>query len=343
MKVNFFYGVAICSLFSITTIQGQVNYESNSIDPDNTSSVLGIDNDVNSAYYATAFGRKNVISSSYATASGLGNEIKGAYSYAFGLSNKIEKPFSFAAGRYTIASGINSFVFGKGSTANHELINSNDYSFMVGFEKDEPGFFVSRNNSGPIVGVATEHPQARLDVRLGDRQEVRIQSDVPNTYGSISFRHSSGNENWRIRAFSNFGGGYGNTLAISSGNKGNLWIVSEKTLIGDYFNFDACTDCNDYELFVRRGIRTEKIKVDIASGVWADYVFEEDYKLASLNEVEDFIVNNGHLPNMPSAEKIEKEGLNLGEMDVKLLEKIEELTLYVIALKKEINELKTQE
>lgn len=100
-------------------------------------------------------------------------------------------------------------------------------------------------------------------------------------------------------------------------------------------NFQNCTDCADYRLFVKDGIKTEKIKVDIASANgWADYVFKKDYELATLEEVEKHIVEKGHLFNIPSADEVVKNGINLGEMDSKLLSEIEELTLYSIDLNK---------
>jgi hypothetical protein len=112
----------------------------------------------------------------------------------------------------------------------------------------------------------------------------------------------------------------------------------------------ACGDCSEYRMFVKDGIRTEKVKVDVATANgWADYVFKKDYRLRTLEEVEKHIAEKGHLPNIPSATEVEKNGINLGEMDVKLLEKIEELTLYSIEQNKqlqnqseEIRELKKQ-
>ena len=98
-----------------------------------------------------------------------------------------------------------------------------------------------------------------------------------------------------------------------------------------------------YKLYVQEGILTEKIKVALASSAaWADYVFANDYKLKPLTEVELFIKANKHLPNMPSAVELEKDGLDLGQMQAKQMEKIEELTLYLIEMKKEIDVLKQQ-
>ncbi|MCA6069359.1 hypothetical protein JI747_019505 [Chryseobacterium sp. RG1] len=100
-----------------------------------------------------------------------------------------------------------------------------------------------------------------------------------------------------------------------------------------------CSTCNDYRLFVREGIKTEKIKVDIAaSNGWADYVFKKDYKLMPLKEVEHFINNNGHLPEVPTTEEAIKNGIELKEMNILLLKKIEELTLYSIQQQKNIEE-----
>jgi len=73
---------------------------------------------------------------------------------------------------------------------------------------------------------------------------------------------------------------------------------------------------------------------------WPDYVFDNKYKLQSLDEVEKFIQQNNRLPGIPSAITLESGGLNIGEMQKLQMEKIEELTLYIIGLKKEIEQLK---
>lgn len=77
-----------------------------------------------------------------------------------------------------------------------------------------------------------------------------------------------------------------------------------------------------------------------ANGQTADHVFEEDYNLRSLNEIETFIKTNKHLPDVPSAKEMEEQGVNLAEMNKLLLQKLEELTLYVIQQQKEIEQLK---
>ena len=94
-----------------------------------------------------------------------------------------------------------------------------------------------------------------------------------------------------------------------------------------------------YKLAVNGKILAKEIKVETG---WADYVFQEDYDLPTLKEVEQHIKENGHLPNIPSSEEVAENGIQLGEMNKLLLEKIEELTLYVIQQQKEINELKSK-
>jgi hypothetical protein len=85
-------------------------------------------------------------------------------------------------------------------------------------------------------------------------------------------------------------------------------------------------------------LRSREIIVDAEN--WPDYVFDADYSLMPLNEIEAFINENGHLPKMPSAQSIQDSGLDLGEMNRLLLEKIEELTLHLIQQQKEIDALK---
>jgi len=105
----------------------------------------------------------------------------------------------------------------------------------------------------------------------------------------------------------------------------------------------SCTDCNNYKLFVKDGIKTEKVKVEIAgTSGWADYVFAKDYKLPTLAEVESYIAQKGHLINVPSADDVKKNGIELGEMAKIQQEKIEELTLYIIQQNK-INEKQAKE
>ena len=106
----------------------------------------------------------------------------------------------------------------------------------------------------------------------------------------------------------------------------------------------------DELLTVKGTIHTQEVQVDLKGAVAPDYVFEKyftgnsealpSYEFPTLEQIENFIKENHHLPKIPSAKEMEKEGMALKEMNLLLLEKIEELTLHVIRLQKEIDELK---
>jgi hypothetical protein len=87
------------------------------------------------------------------------------------------------------------------------------------------------------------------------------------------------------------------------------------------------------------GILTDSIHVALV-GNWADHVLEPDYKLKTLSELKNYITINKHLPGIPSAKEVLDNGINLANMDAKLLEKIEELHLYILEQQKEIDELR---
>ncbi|MDN5215683.1 hypothetical protein QQ020_26635 [Fulvivirgaceae bacterium BMA12] len=91
-----------------------------------------------------------------------------------------------------------------------------------------------------------------------------------------------------------------------------------------------------YKLAVNGKIRAKEVKIETG---WSDFVFEDDYELPTLAEVESFIKANKHLPEIPSAKEVAENGVNVGEMESKLLQKIEELTLYIIEQEKRIKKL----
>ncbi|WP_316834532.1 hypothetical protein [Pedobacter nutrimenti] len=97
------------------------------------------------------------------------------------------------------------------------------------------------------------------------------------------------------------------------------------------------TSPGDYDLAVNGKIRTKEVRVETAN--WADYVFKKDYELPTLEQTEKHIKEKGHLPGIPSEAEVKAEGIEVGDMNAKLLKKIEELTLYLIELKKQNNQL----
>jgi hypothetical protein len=116
-----------------------------------------------------------------------------------------------------------------------------------------------------------------------------------------------------------------------------------KAFIGKFTNvsINGANTSNSYKLAVNSGILCEELKVmaDVPS---SDFVFEANYNLKPLSEVEAFVTENKHLPDVPSAKEFKENGYKVGEMDNLLLQKIEELTLYIIDLQKQIEELKQE-
>ncbi|MGB3076463.1 MAG: hypothetical protein WBB36_14135, partial [Chitinophagales bacterium] len=93
-------------------------------------------------------------------------------------------------------------------------------------------------------------------------------------------------------------------------------------------------DTKGYKLGVDGGIICEELKVKNSTN-WPDYVFEKDYQLKDIDEMQSFIKCNNHLPGIPSAAEMNEKGIDVGEMQKMLLQKVEELSLYVISLKEQ--------
>jgi hypothetical protein len=128
---------------------------------------------------------------------------------------------------------------------------------------------------------------------------------------------------------------------VVSMNGSNIWFNSAandargKIYIGSTASYPTTT--GNYKLFVEGGILTEKVKVALRSTAnWADYVFEKNYDLMPLKNVEEYIAKHKHLPGIDSADELSKNGLDLAEMQSKHMAKIEELTLYIIEQNKAI-------
>ena len=99
-----------------------------------------------------------------------------------------------------------------------------------------------------------------------------------------------------------------------------------------------------YKLYVEKGILTEKVKVAVKTDAvnWSDYVFEPDYQLLALDSVELYTQQHKHLPGMPSAADVYKNGIDVAQMDALLLKQIEELWLQMMILKKENEALRNE-
>jgi len=109
---------------------------------------------------------------------------------------------------------------------------------------------------------------------------------------------------------------------------------------GNTGNVGVGTSIPSNKLEVNGSIRCREVSVE--AGPWPDFVFGESYPLKSIYEVERYIIDNHHLPDLPSAAEVEKNGIKLSDINAKLLQKVEELTLYLIAQQKRIDELENR-
>ncbi|WP_438426416.1 hypothetical protein [Aquimarina macrocephali] len=114
-------------------------------------------------------------------------------------------------------------------------------------------------------------------------------------------------------------------------NNSNKLIITNNGKVG------IGTDSPDSKLTVKGKIHAEEVKIDLSVPA-PDYVFTKEYDLLTIEEVQQHIKEKGHLPNIPSATEMEQNGVELGVINMKLLEKIEELTLYTIAQEKQLKE-----
>lgn len=186
-------------------------------------------------------------------------------------------------------------------------------------------------------------------------------------HAGLSYAYSSG-DGWATSSFSltdanSSTNGFFNVFNLLGKAYLTLPKSSSQLIVGDYIDFasnsklivrsgdsffdgnvgigtESHIDTNDnnqeYKLSVDGRIRAHAVKVYTT---WADYVFEKDYNLPTLEEVEQHIKDKGHLKDIPSAKEVEANGIDVGEMNKLLLQKIEELTLYTIEQQKQINEL----
>ncbi len=165
------------------------------------------------------------------------------------------------------------------------------------------------------IGIGTITPQTDLDV-IGNSRA---------SYSSSLYAQVEGNASGGVIKGVGGGGFLIRSYGVAYFNGGNVGIG---------------TTTPDSKLTVAGNIHAQEVKVTVSAG--ADFVFNDDYKLPSLKEVEQFIKTNNHLPEIASEKEMQDNGLLLAEMNIKLLQKIEELTLYTIQQEKQLEIQKNQ-
>jgi hypothetical protein len=219
-------------------------------------------------------------------------------------------------------------------TIGHDLWQANTVAGDVLTVKDQMGFYSIKDENGRQIHGNTKQGWLGMyaDASQTDGPNVEVfgishsmfKGQVHyNSYGTTGVGHifqsldnSSGSPAWSERmAVYNDG-----KVAIGGG------LIGSGNIPGGYL------------LYVEKGILTEKLKVANSGDPinWADFVFNADYDLMPLHKVEAYIKTNKHLPEIPSAKEVAADGIDVAEMDAKLLQKIEELTLYVIEQQKQL-------
>ena len=208
-------------------------------------------------------------------------------------------------------------------------------SFYIGLEGNGDGTFNITNDGK--VGVGTAIPAAKLDVTK--------QNSATNEEHLRLGQYGSGDATIRfVTGFFPFRQ-YMMGVDQSDGNKFKISTTTsiESIASGNIASFHPAGGLSlgttnlptGYDLAVDGKIISEGVNIRLSQN-WPDYVFAKNYHLKSLEEVETYILKNQHLPNIPSAEEMKKEGLSVESSSILMMEKIEELTLYLIDQQKQL-------
>lgn len=218
------------------------------------------------------------------------------------------------------------------------IIAKGDLKLHVGFDAlNDPNFVAHMTiKSNGYVGVGTNSPNEKLELYNGNFRAT--YSLAGSTTGIFNIKPNFANDRVWLGTIST------HNLTLAAGNKGVIDLNKDGYAVifrnGEYpttLNISAANR-GKYSLFVLGGILSEDYAIG-PRATWADHVFNKEYKLMDLKEVENYINTNNRLPDIPSASEVEADGYSLHEMNVKLLQKVEELTLYSIQQNKRIEQL----
>jgi len=210
--------------------------------------------------------------------------------------------------------------------------NTNQRQFNIGAGTNSTGFDFRYPNGKIAFDMIGSSSLTYLALRDYNQVEIfKVSTDGNDGFVQLPRLNSR----VVIGDYSNYLQSEGHKLIVKQGSakiEGNI-ITNANIGIGT----DSFIDGGDtYRLSVDGKVRADGVKVYTT---WADYVFEEEYNLPTLEEVKQHIEKNGHLKDIPSAKAVEENGIELGEMNKLLLQKIEELTLYMLQKDEQIKEL----
>ncbi|MEM6831251.1 MAG: hypothetical protein AAF551_12115 [Bacteroidota bacterium] len=193
-----------------------------------------------------------------------------------------------------------------------------------------------RITSSGNVGLGTSTPFHKLQIEDGLNMKIGAGTHTGEPAFFLS-RWTGGGDNYQsviLHSLSN-NTDYGLAFSTTEGTHldGDYSGYSPKMYLTQSGNLGIGTTNPSYKLEVFGTIRAKEIRCEAAP--WPDYVFEEDYELPSIESIEQFIKSEKHLPEMPTAEEVAADGVALGEMNRLLVQKVEELTLYLIEANKE--------
>jgi hypothetical protein len=176
-------------------------------------------------------------------------------------------------------------------------------------------------NSAGNVGVGTTTPVSRLSVVQTGTASPTFELTNTSKGPNISYGHFGATGDWYLRSAANSG-----YVILQDQSAGVVGVGTTYVPAG-------------YKMSVNGKVICTELKVQLLAS-WPDYVFKPDYKLMNLSELSDFINANGHLPGIPSADEVNNSaGVEVGEMQRLLVEKIEELTLYILKQEEKIQQL----
>lgn len=201
-------------------------------------------------------------------------------------------------------------------------------NYMFSIRHNETDYLNILTNGN--MGIGTSAPQYKLNVA----QDITMDQDI--NIAQFGITGATDNAKRLVMGYDVNGSGFG---YIKAGWYNHGWTNLALQPLGG--NVGIGTTTPDSKLAVNGTIHSTEVKVDMNG--WPDYVFKPEYDLLPLSDVKNYIDKNQHLPEVPSAQEIAKDGLNLGEMNKLLIKKIEELTLYLIEIKKESESLKEKQ